>query len=144
MANQFYWQQIYVAADNYTAQNADVNEPNFVPFNCSEFADNTEGRDTSLSLAFAIGNFDQQTLERWINDAEKIVVTCSGGDPIGATLAMKWEYTGIITDAEVTLTTIVLTIGSPLRPFTQNEAPGMVPPRSLMSNTAGRLPITRR
>ena len=144
MANQFYWQQIYIASDNYTAQNADVNEPNFVAFNCSEFADNSEGSDTNLGLVFAVGTFDQLTLERWINDAVKIVVTCSSGDPIGATIVSKWEYTGIITDAEVTLTTIALTIGSPLRPATNNEAPGMVPPRSLQTNTAGRLPIARR
>jgi hypothetical protein len=144
MANQFYWQQIYIADANYTAQNADVNEPNFVPFNCSEFAENSEGDDTSLTLVFAIGTFDQPTLERWISDAVRIVITCSSGDTIGAQIVGKWEYTGVITDAEVTLTTIALSIGSPLRPSTNNEAPGMVPPRSLMTNTAGRLPIARR
>ena len=144
MANQFYWQQIYIASDNFVAQNADVNAPNFVPFNCSQFADNSEGNDTELSLVFAIGTFTQTTLERWILDAEKIVVTCSSGDPVGATIVGKWEYTGVISEAEMTLTTIVLKIGSPLRPSTNNEAPGMVPPRSLMSDTVGRLPIARR
>ena len=144
MATQFYWQQIYIAADNYTAQNADVNEPNFVPFNCSEFVENSEGDDTSLTLIFAIGTFNQATLERWISDAVRIVITCSSGDTIGAQIITRWEYTGVITDAEVTLTTIALSVGSPLRPAGNNEAPGMVPPRSLMSDTAGRLPIARR
>ena len=144
MSTQFYWQQVEVSSTGYIAQNADINALNFVPFTCSEYSDNSEGDDTVLTLLFAIGTFDQATLEKWINDAVQVVVTCSQGDTLGAQLNTRWAFTGVITDAAVNLTQIGLTIGSPLRPAGNNEAPGMVPPRSLMSNTVGRLPITRR
>jgi hypothetical protein len=144
MATQFYWQQVEVLSTGYVAQNADLNAPNFVPFSCSEYSDNSEGDDSGLTLVFAIGTFDQVTLEKWINDALQVVVTCSKGDPVGAQLDTRWKFQGQVTDASLTLNNIVLTIGSPLRPATNNEAPGMVPPRSLMSDIAGRLPIARR
>ena len=114
------------------------------PFSCSQYSDNSEGDDAVLTLVFAIGTFDQATLEQWINDALQIVVTCSMGDTVGAQLIPRWRFQGQVTDASISLNTIVLTIGSPLRPATNNEAPGMVPPRSLMSDTVGRLPIARR
>ena len=144
MTTLFYWQQVEIPSTGYVAQNADLNSANFVPFNCSQYSDNSEGNDTGLSLIFALGTFDQATLEQWINDAVQVVVTCSQGDTLGAQLNTRWAFTGVITDAAVNLTQIGLTIGSPLRPAGNNEAPGMVPPRSLMSNTVGRLPITRR
>lgn len=144
MATQFYWQQIEVSSTGYIAQNADINASNFVPFSCSEFSDNSEGDDSVLTLVFAVGTFNQATLEQWINDALQIVVTCSKGDPVGAQLDARWRFQGQVTDASLTLNNVVLTIGSPLRPATNNEAPGMVPPRSLMSDITGRLPISRR
>lgn len=144
MTTLFYWQQIEIPSTGYIAQNADINAANFVPFNCGDYSDNAEGNDANLSLVFAVGTFDQATLEQWINDAVQVVVTCSSGDTVGAQLAQRWRFQGVVTDAAVSLTQIGLTIGSPLRPSSSNEAPGMVPPRSLMTNNVGRLPITRR
>lgn len=144
MATLFYWHQIEIPSAGYVAQNADINAAGFVPFNCSQYSDNMEGDDSGLSLVFAFGTFDQVTLETWINDAVKVVVTCSKGDTLGAQLDARWSFTGVITDATMTFTEIGLKIGSPLRPSGNNEAPGMIPPRSLMRNTVGRLPIALR
>jgi len=144
MATLFYWHQIEIPSTGYLAQNADFNAPGFVPFNCSQYSDNSEGNDAGLSLTFALGTFSQATLEQWIHDAVRITVTCSRGDTLGAQIDTRWSFSGVITDAALSLAEIQLMIGSPLRPAGNNEAPGMVPPRSLMSSTVGRLPIARR
>ena len=59
-------------------------------------------------------------------------------------MTVDWEFQGVVTDASLSLQSIVLVISSPLQPTGNGDAPGKLPFRTLNSSNAGKIPVTRR
>lgn len=144
MSTQFYWQQFEIPSQGLTLQNSDALGTNFVPFICGEFESNAEGEGASIELVFPIGTFNQTFLENLITNATPATIRAYSSAFGAATSVTDWVSTGVVTEASITLVQVTLTIGSPLRPVGNGDAPGMVPFRSLTTANAGKLPITSR
>jgi len=143
MSTQFYHHQFSVPALSFVARNATALSSNFHAFVCGPFENNLEGETSSIGLTFPIGTFDAAVLDNMASEAYTATVTGYKSDP-NLSDVVDWTFTGVITAVSNSLTVINLEVGTPLRPVGSNEAPGMVPFRSLKSNEAGRLPIAGR
>ena len=144
MSKQFYWQQIVIPQEAFAAQNGNCFGPDFLPFQCGQFQNNMEGEVSSVDLTFAIGSFRPGFVERLVKTSQPVQVTASKGDPQTLVIVPDWQFQGVVTDATITLQTIVLIISSPLQPTGSGDAPGKIPFRTLNSSNAGKIPVTRR
>jgi hypothetical protein len=144
MNTQFYWQQVFIPQEAFTAQNGNAFGPDFLVFECGDFQNNMEGEVSSVELTFAIGSFQNGFIDRIIKESRTVEVQASKGDPTTLGMDFDWRFQGVVTDATITLQTTVLVISSPLQPTGNGDAPGQIPFRTLNSTNAGKIPVTRR
>jgi len=144
MTTQFYHQQFDIPDLSFTAQNSIALAPNFHAFVCDAFQNNSEGETSAIELTFPISTFSSSVLNDIASKAYTVAVTAYKSDPFAVIPLIDWTFTGIITNVANSLTTIDLTVGTPLQPVGSGEAPGMVPFRSARSDQVGTLPITGR
>lgn len=144
MATQFYWKQVLIPDETFAAQNGNIFGGDFLPFQCGDFQSNMEGDVSSVELTFPIGSFRAGFVDRLIKKTRSVEVKASKGDPETMVMTVDWEFQGVVTDASLSLQSIVLVISSPLQPTGNGDAPGKIPFRTLNSNNAGKIPVTRR
>lgn len=143
MSTQFYHHQFSIPDLSFVARNATALSPNFHAFICGSFQSNLENETSSIRLIFPIGTFSAAVLDNMASKAYTATVTAFKSDP-SLSDVVDWTFTGIITAVSNSLTTINVVVGTPLRPVSSGEAPGMAPFRSLRSDEAGKLPIAGR
>lgn len=139
MSATAYYQSLTIASLPLIKQNYDASAADFLPFDVSNYSDNAGNDADELSIRLPLGTLRQADVESLITKGSQVIVQGK------STTQTYWQFTGKVTDAQFNLTTVVLTVGSPLRPTSAAvQLPGVVPFRVLTTANAGKLPLTGR
>jgi len=134
-----YYQTLTISSLSLAVQNYDASAAGFLPFQISSYSDNAGNDADEVNIVLPLGTLRQSDVESLITKGDEITVI---GRSVTTTF---WEFTGRVTDASFNLTTVGLTIGSPLRPVAAGlQLAGTVPFRVLTTANAGKLPVAAR
>jgi len=134
-----YYQTLTISSLSLAVQNYDASAAGFLPFQISSYSDNAGNDADEVNIVLPLGTLRQSDVESLITKGDEITVI---GRSVTTTF---WEFTGRVTDASFNLTTVGLTIGSPLRPVAAGlQLAGTVPFRVLTTANAGKLPVAGR
>lgn len=139
MSATAYYQTLTISKLSLAVQNYDASAAGFLPFEVSSYSDNAGNDADEVNILLPIGTIRQSDVESLIIKGDEVTV-------IGRSATTTfWQYTGRVTDATFNLTTVGLTIGSPLRPVGAGlQLAGTVPFRVLTTANAGKLPVSGR
>jgi len=139
MSATAYYQTLTIYSLSLAVQNYDASAADFLPFQISSYSDNAGNEADEVNIVLPLGTLRQSDVESLITRGDEITVI---GRSVTTTF---WEFTGRVTDASFNLTTVGLTIGSPLRPVAAGlQLAGTVPFRVLTTANAGKLPVSVR
>jgi len=134
-----YYQTLTISSLSLAVQNYDASAAGFLPFQISSYSDNAGNDADEVNIVLPLGTLRQSDVESLITKGDQITVI---GRSVTTTF---WQFTGRVTDASFNLTTVGLTIGSPLRPVGAGlQLAGTVPFRVLTTANAGKLPVAGR
>jgi hypothetical protein len=139
MSATAYYQTLTIPSLSLAVQNYDASAAGFLPFEISSYSDNASNDADEVNVVLPLGTIRQSDVESLIVKGDQITV-------IGRSATTTfWQFTGRVTDASFNLTTVGLTIGSPLRPVGAGlQLAGTVPFRVLTTANAGKLPVSAR
>ena len=139
MSATAYYQTLTIPSLSLAVQNYDASAVGFLPFEISSYSDNAGNDADEVNVVLPLGTIRQSDVESLIVKGDQITV-------IGRSATTTfWQFTGRVTDASFNLTTVGLTIGSPLRPVGAGlQLAGTVPFRVLTTANAGKLPVSAR
>jgi hypothetical protein len=139
MSATAYYQTLTIPSLSLAVQNYDASAAGFLPFEVSSYSDNAGNDADEVNVVLPLGTIRQSDVESLIVKGDQITV-------IGRSATTTfWQFTGRVTDASFNLTTVGLTIGSPLRPVGAGlQLAGTVPFRVLTTANAGKLPVSAR
>jgi hypothetical protein len=139
MSATAYYQTLTIPSLSLAVQNYDASAAGFLPFEISSYSDNAGNDADEINVVLPLGTIRQSDVESLIVKGDQITV-------IGRSATTTfWQFTGRVTDASFNLTTVGLTIGSPLRPVGAGlQLAGTVPFRVLTTANAGKLPVSAR
>jgi hypothetical protein len=139
MSATAYYQTLTIPSLSLAVQNYDASAAGFLPFEISSYSDNAGNDADEVNVVLPLGTIRQSDVESLIVKGDQITV-------IGRSATTTfWQFTGRVTDASFNLTTVGLTIGSPLRPVGAGlQLAGTVPFRVLTTANAGKLPVSAR
>ena len=139
MSATAYYQTLTIPSLSLAVQNYDASAAGFLPFEVSSYSDNADNDADEVNVVLPLGTIRQSDVESLIVKGDQITV-------IGRSATTTfWQFTGRVTDASFNLTTVGLTIGSPLRPVGAGlQLAGTVPFRVLTTANAGKLPVSAR
>ena len=139
MTTTAYYQTLSITKLSLSVQNYNASATDFLPFEVSSYSDNAGNDADEINIVLPIGTIRQTDVESLIVKGDRVTVVGRN------TTKTFWQFTGRITDANFNLTTIGLTIGSPLRPVAAGvQLAGTVPFRVLTTANAGKLPVSTR
>jgi hypothetical protein len=139
MSATAYYQTLTIPSLSLAVQNYDASAAGFLPFEISSYSDNASNDADEVNVVLPLGTIRQSDVESLIVKGDQITV-------IGRSATTTfWQFTGRVTDASFNLTTVGLTIGSPLRPVGAGlQLAGTTPFRVLTTANAGKLPVSAR
>jgi|AACY02.18.fsa_nt_gi hypothetical protein len=139
MSTTAYYQTLSITKLSLSVQNYNASAADFLPFEISSYSDNAGNDADEINIILPIGTIRQTDVEGLIVKGDQVTVVGRN------TTKTFWQFTGRVTDATFNLTTVGLTIGSPLRPVGAGlQLAGTVPFRVLTTANAGKLPVSAR